>query len=61
MLLDHEKRNFYCAKCGNTGLCTFRESNKTEKEIITRCANYNGWFGTQKYWEIIQALKALKG
>lgn len=57
MLLDHKKRNVYCSKCGNNGLCTFRALNKTEIEIITRCANYNNWIGTQKYREVIQTIK----
>ncbi len=55
MKFDHP--NPYCAKCGNHTMCTFRESDKTETEIITRCANYNGWIGTNKYKEIVKRLR----
>lgn len=55
--MDHERRNTYCAKCGNNVMCTFRETGKTEQEIIRRCARYNDWLGSDKFLKIIAEIE----
>jgi len=55
--MGSERRNFHCEQCGNNAICTFRVSDKTEEEIIARCATANGWIRTEKYEEVIRGIR----